>query len=75
MFVREDCRQDLEHETLRVDQIVARILLGQPVDSPPRFSQTSNRRDTGEVPVWKFLEDIKCRIHLESRGKRARFWL
>ena len=73
MFMRKEC-PGLEHETLRVDQIVARILLGQAVDSSPRFSQTSNLCDTGKVTVWKSFEDIKCRIHLESRGKRAYFW-
>ena len=60
----------LEYETLRVDQIVACVLLGQAVDSSAHFSQTSNRCDAGEVTVWKPFEDIKSRIHLEPRGKR-----
>jgi len=72
--VRQECRS-LEHETLRVDQIAARILPGQAVDSSPRLSQTSNLGDTGEGTVRKSSENIKCRIHLEARGKRACFCL
>ena len=60
MFVHKDRRRGLEHETLRVDEIMARILLGQAIDSSPRFCQTSNCCDAGKVSVWKPLEDIKC---------------
>jgi hypothetical protein len=54
---------------------MARILLGQAIDSSPRFCQTSNCCDAGKVSVWKPLEDIKCRILLEARGEQARFWV
>jgi hypothetical protein len=73
--VRKDRRRALEDKTLRVNQIVTRILLDQAIDSSPRFSQTSNRCNTGKVAVWKPLEDIKCRILLEARGERAGFWV
>jgi hypothetical protein len=75
MFVRKNCRRGLEHETLRMDQIAARILRGQAVDPSPRLCHTSNRCDTGKVTVWKSFKNIKCRIYLESRGKRAFFCL
>jgi hypothetical protein len=65
----------LEHDTSRVDQIMAPHNTGQAFDSSPRFSQTSDRLDTGEVTIWKSLEDIKRRIHLELRLKRMYFWL
>ena len=65
----------LEHDTSRVDQIMAPHNTGQAFDSSPRFSQTPDRRDTGEVTIWKSSEDIKRRIHLEPRWKRIYLWL
>jgi hypothetical protein len=65
----------LEHKTLRVNQIVTRILLCQAIDASPRFCQTSNRCNAGEVTVWKLLVDIECRVLPEARGERARFWV
>src|ERR1700674_3040358 len=64
-----------EHDASRVDQIMAPHNTGQAFDSSPRFSQTPDRRDTGEVTVWKSFEDIKSRIHLEPRWKRIYLWL
>ena len=61
-----ECR-DLEHATLRADQM-ASIVLGQAVDSSPGFSQTSNRCDTGKVTVWKPFEDIKVESILSPVG-------
>jgi len=68
-------RWDLEHDTLSMDQIVAGILLRQAIDSSPRYTQTSNRCDTGKVTVWKAFEYIKCRIHPQPCRKRVYLWL
>jgi hypothetical protein len=54
----------VENETLRVNQIAARILLGQAFDLAPHRRQPSNRCDAAEITVWKFFEDIKCRIYI-----------
>ena len=65
----------LEHDTSRVDQIMAPHNARQAFDSSPRFSETSDCPDTGEVAISKSLEDIKRRIHLEPRWNRMYFCL
>ena len=50
----------VDNETLRVNQIAARILLGQAVDLSPYCYQPSNRCDAAEISVWKSFEDIEC---------------
>jgi hypothetical protein len=63
----------LEHDTSRVDQIMAPHNTGQAFDSSPRFSQTSDRPDTGEVTVWKSLENINVESTLSPAGTECIF--